>query len=311
MAKKKRRARTKASVRADLEAWCAEHGPLHATTLKQTDESLLTAMHRRFGSIKETAEELGLPFRFSVTSPSKEGIKEAIRDRRARGEPVSSAAVRREDRNLHYLGMSRFGSWEAALVASGLDAGLAHLPKAHSHESLGKDLRRWVERNGPLNATVLRKSDSRLNTAVQRFYGSVKDGAKAHGLPYEAKNKRWSPARVLAGIRKRAEEGKSLRSIDVRNDDRKLNNAGIRYFGGWRQAVESSGRSYEKIGRRPAWTAESIKAELKLACRAIGPLSSIKLRQYDAGLCRAAIRHYGSVGAAARQALVPFCGQWR
>ncbi len=68
----------------------------------------------------------------------------------------------------------------------------------------------------------------------------------------------WNEERVINEIKAWYAEGKPLFSHHMRKHYQELLAAGIRYFGSWKQAVESAGIEYSQIRRYNHWTKENI-----------------------------------------------------
>jgi hypothetical protein len=58
---------------------------------------------------------------------------------------------------------------------------------------------------------------------------------------------KWSEKRVQTEISKRYVEGQTLRASDINKGNTKLYNAARRYFGNWRNAIESCGINYKEV----------------------------------------------------------------
>lgn len=121
-----RRPRDPASVAEALRAWVKKHGPLHAPTLKNTDQPLYLAMYRSFGKPGVTAQRLGLPYEPTrsksgrvLRSWTAEAVLQAVRDRAARGASLRDLAIREDDAGLRTAAKKFFGTWREAVRAAG------------------------------------------------------------------------------------------------------------------------------------------------------------------------------------------------
>ena len=91
------------------------------------------------------------------------------------------------------------------------------------------------------------KEHSALYHKACKVFGSWREALKESGINYEkARNhKKWSREKIVKGIIRLHDEGKSLRPSQLRNNGGvKLVSAAEYHFGSWRRAVEVSGYNY-------------------------------------------------------------------
>jgi hypothetical protein len=124
-------------------------------------------------------------------------------------------------------------------------------------------------------------------------------------MGYTRTNKSWSSDLVQEEIRTWHAEGNPLYSHHMRKNYQELLAAGIRYFGSWRKAVESTGISYDDIRRYRDWSKERIISTIRTLRRQNVDLSfrAMMLSKY-APMVYAAIRpnHFGSWKSALEEA---------
>lgn len=164
---------------------------------------------------------------------NKKVVIQEIRRRARRGEPITSAAARKD---WLYGAAARFcGSWRNAVELAGFD--------------YDKVCRRPMRRDEVL-AELVRLSRGRY--LVQASVGwSLRSGAKVHfgswqaalaaaGLPSERPASVWPPERVIAAIRERHRRGLLVSAQEVVEQNRALYVAGRRRFGSWHSAVQAA-----------------------------------------------------------------------
>ncbi|MHC4252903.1 MAG: hypothetical protein ACYS9X_27615 [Planctomycetota bacterium] len=160
---------------------------LAAGVVKQDDSRLYAASGRLFGSWANAAEAAGFEYP-RCQRWTMERIVAEIRLRASEGRPLKRAVVSRENRPLVGAARHHFGSWGAAVSASGFD--YANIRRIRTPQNISRDLRAWVREHGSLNATALEASDSGLHQAACRLFGSTAEAVRVLGLPYYSRLRR-------------------------------------------------------------------------------------------------------------------------
>ena len=248
--------RTRETVARDLRAWVRRHGPLKPWKLQTDDGGLYKAACSVYGSLAAAARILGLPLRRKGQQWSKERVTERIQRRVAEGRSIRLAAVTKEDVPLLGAAYTHFGSWGAAVDASGFDYSKIRRTKFRTRDAVARDLRKWVREHGPLNATGLETTDGPLYQATRKAFGTPGDAARELGLPYRRRIQSWSRERVIEEVRRRAAAGLLLNVTSVRDEDGPLYSAACTHWGSWAKAAEASGLDYSRIRRRRATSAK-------------------------------------------------------
>jgi hypothetical protein len=108
----------------------------------------------------------------------------------------------------------------------------------------------------------------------------------------------WSKKIVIAMIRESHRKGEKLNSNYIQTCRSLLYQAACRYFGGWKQAIEAAGFSYEKVRitkrQCPVWSREKIIAVI-LAMRKKGePINSNHIQVDHPRIYASTIKYFGS-----------------
>lgn len=110
---------------------------------------------------------------------------------------------------------------------------------------------------------------------------------------------KWSKEIVARRIRVLRRGGKKLNSDYVQKHDRPLYLAAYKYWGGWRQAIEGAGLSYDTVRvkgwrqRRPVWSKRKIIAVIRKRYRNGEPLNSNYIQTKVQRLYGAANKYFG------------------
>jgi hypothetical protein len=218
-------------------------------------------------SVRLKARRLGL---------SKEELLEALRKQAAAGLPMNPAAVFHQRHGIWTLSRKHFGSYRQALAAAGLEPDVTYLTRRHDQEDLERlaaRARRVAAMAGGKWRTELDRLHREYGGVVQKRYGGWWELARRLGLPPRSlvRGQGWDRAAVLAALRERERQGKSLRPGDIHVEEKGLYLAVVRYFGTFEDCYDLLGFPrppvaivYGRELRDPRALVERIQA----ACRA-------------------------------------------
>ncbi len=133
---------------------------------------------RFFGSWRGLLEECGLDWgkvvrRRPWTAPA---VLAAIDEARRRGEDLSDGASRRRDPGLHDAAISRFGSWDGALRAAGLDPSGIRKYRRWTRDRILDAIRALP---GSVRQRAVRAADPSLFNVGRRFFGTWSRAVRA------------------------------------------------------------------------------------------------------------------------------------
>jgi hypothetical protein len=167
-------------------------------------------------------------------------ILREIRARQELGLPLNHKAVQKQAKALAYGALRNFGSWDAAVKASGLSPTEVRKARSWTRESLTKAIRGIKTEGGALNAKAVVRRDAGLHQAARRLFGSWDLALKACRIdPLSVRQSRvWSREEVLSEIR----SAPPLRSGEAFLQNRKLWVAARMLFGSWDQAIKAAHR---------------------------------------------------------------------
>ncbi len=277
-------------------------GPLTSGVCEEHDPCLAKHAMYAFGSWTAALAAAGLP-QFQRESWSKERIIRILKGMTS--AELQYKLVRQARPRLCDAAGKHFGSWGAAVTAAGHDyeAVLKHSRRWRGPEDVVEALRVWSDRHGTISARAVSRTDCALYSAIYRFFSSMQEAAAAGNLPYAAKARSWSREDVLKGLRTRKKAGRSLQPLRVREDEQKLYEACLRYFGTFDQGLQAIGVDPSKVIKWCRLRDGDVVRELREWSAEHGPLSCQKV---GGRLYSAARRHFGSLKAAADAAGVPY-----
>ncbi|MBI4713402.1 MAG: hypothetical protein HY762_08925 [Planctomycetes bacterium] len=146
-----------------------------------------------------------------------------------------------------------FGNWTKAVQNLGID-----YPMCFSHRWSGKKviqkLRERYRRHLPLHYTSLYKTRDgrRLYAESVYYFGNLRNAIKASNINPETAigppRQYWSPEKILAALKKRARQGRSLLRLVIKQEDSRLFSATCRYFRKWNMALKKAGFCFNTLG---------------------------------------------------------------
>jgi len=159
-----------------------EDRPLNAAAVQRSELTLASAASRYFSSWAEALEAAGIDsaqWRRRVPTWTRQRVVQAIQERHAAGGRVNHAAVGRL--SLSWAGVSLFGSWDAALLAAGLDPDEIRIRrKPWTPDEVVVEIQRKHRCSEPLNARDVSPHSLRSRGTV--FFGSWDAALTAAGL---------------------------------------------------------------------------------------------------------------------------------
>lgn len=236
---------------------------------------------------------------------SGETILRALRADHSKGLRVNFQAVRRRRPTLVAAALKRFRSWDAAVLAAGLDPAKTRAQRVWSPEAVLRIIR---AQGSPVPLRRLELEHPGLSAAVRRYFDSYRDAVRLAGYDPEGGElqQQWTLQKVVDRIRAEAKLGRDLNVSAVRRRDSTLVAAAKRHCGGWNAALITAGFDPKAIRRWGTWTREGVVQALRVLG---GPLPSHKVLKHDPRLPSAAQRCWGSWSKAVQAAFPESRGQ--
>ncbi|MFH0737925.1 MAG: hypothetical protein V1827_04930 [Candidatus Micrarchaeota archaeon] len=263
---------TRERVEGELRRRHAEGKPMnHLAVKKDKDEKgLCKAVRNHFGSWDDALLAIGLkPLKVRKTAEpySAALIITNIIEHHLRGRNLNQAEILKDKRNRRmrrtvWVAIRRYGSWDAAVSAAGIDYSQYVLRKRGfwTGERIKERILELHSKGEPLNASHVSDAANKRNDlyrAAVTFFGSWKSAIEICGLDYDVIRKNYDPLsreEIIAGIKRLHEQGKGLNSLSVFNsvefEDRRLYYQAAKRFGGWEEAVKAAGFDYTQIEER-------------------------------------------------------------
>lgn len=270
--------------------------PLSSRRVQREDGLLFSAGFRIFGSWEKAVRAAGIDYsriRLRHGPWSRKEVLAAVCRRARRGLSLAFRDVQRDGNGLVGAGQTRFGTWEAAVRAAGINyADVRHRPFRVDRREVVQELRALARGRRRLVPNDIARRSPRLYAAVYRVFGSWPAAVRTLGPPFDLDRRPWTKRRVLAAIERRRREGRSLKSGDVHRDAPTLMDAVRRLFGvPWRRLLGRLGYRHEG---QEVWTRDRILREVQARKKAGKPVNARAVMRADVKLYAAARRRFGS-----------------
>jgi hypothetical protein len=223
---------------------------------------LYQAASKPFGAWETALQYAGIgPRRLSAMQEyTPEAVLRRIRRLCRDGYSLKAVDNMRRDRRLYDTARRYFGDWRKALEAAGVHLQYAGLrggkPRRLDKEKTLSALRDWLAAGHSRSWLDLCLQNHELALAVKSVCGSWRRAMIAVGLLPEtkprARKQKWTPQRVITGIRLRHQEGKPMHYMAMHVDANPLLCAAKKYFGNWQNALAAAGiETAQRLPGRP------------------------------------------------------------
>jgi hypothetical protein len=216
-----------------------------------SDPRLASAARKQFGSWSKALAAAGFPTAAAQAQRrnwTPDNVLRELQSLHARG--WSLRAIRRDDPSVVKAACKQFGTWSAALLVAGV-VSPATAPRTRQTWSRHRVLAeiQFRHRQG-LSLSGMVATNYQLVQAARRFFPSWTRALLAAGVrPCRRTAAQWSTPELIAEIRRRFAEGRSLL---VKRTESSLLQAARQQFGSWPAALTAAGVSRAECPwRRP------------------------------------------------------------
>lgn len=237
---------------------------------------------------------------------TRAAILGVLKSRIRAGLPMNAKAVSEDPNRGGMWGaiFKRFGSFEAALEAAGLNYEKIRLVHAWTREKVIQGLREAKWQGRELNFKAVKRWNDSLVEAAVRWFGAYDEALRAAGFdPDRVRKQRvWTAGDVLEALKARQRSGRPLSHRALIEEDAGLRSSAVHHFGNYRNAIEAAGIQYEKISLRRRWNRRKIVEALRERADRGLPLHYKAVAREDLALVGAAAVWFGSYEKAVRAA---------
>ncbi len=245
---KKNRRWTSGLVLEEIRKWHEEGKPLYSHYIRNHYQELLAAGIRYYGTWQSAVQESGLSYSEvrKYQEWSRETIIATIRELKSKGNELSFRSMMGSPHQAMVYAAIRpnhFGSWKAALEASGINSQEVYRYRSWDKETIIHEIKTLQEQGADLSSKAMDQHSNSLIATARRRFGSWEEALKKAGIDYSKirKRKQWTKEMVEKAIHKLQKQGKPLTSTFVRKNHPALFAAACkkRFFGSWSNAIHS------------------------------------------------------------------------
>lgn len=174
-----------------------------------------------------------------------------------------------------------------------------------SKKLIVRKIRERYEQELPLDGTTMRKADMHLIVAAEKYYRSWRRALLAARIdPAKvSRNRQWTKEKIIKYLRKWIRQGKSIKTRDIRKQDKGFHYAIRRYFRNMTNILSAAGLKQYLI-RQTTWSKENIIDAIQKRAKAGKSLKLQRMvaKRLTSRLRSAAEYHFGSYANAIRAA---------
>ncbi len=214
--------------------------PLNYSAVVRDDEPLVGAARRVFGgwdqalaaasidpqTVKNPQESKASPGTWDEST-----ILAQIRLHAERGDDLAAHRMQKTNTALVSSATSHFGSWRAAIAATGFDYGEIRLRRQWPKEQIIQRLKKIAANGGDLSYLTAEAWDCGFVAAAVAVFGDWDKALEAAGVEPQRRTVRWSRSRVIQAI-----QGGATASCNAG-----LLRASQAVFGSWEAARQAAG----------------------------------------------------------------------
>ncbi|MGE0867553.1 MAG: hypothetical protein AB7P03_03260 [Kofleriaceae bacterium] len=299
---------SKEVVIAELRRLHAEGVRITDLALKHDHGDLLGAIREYFDGLPHARRAAGLPEPPPLGGKrqrwTEERVVAEIEELHRSGESIAASKV---PNPLLKAGKRYFGSWAAAVEASGFDYDEVRLQREpYTEDELIEELRSLAKARPEMRWSELYELS--FSPALVRTFGSFEAAltrARLVDWPHRERLPAMSRTEVIAAIRRREREGKATNWEAVNGEDHHLWYSGVLHFGEWRVAAEAAGVDMSEHNR--SWTPDALLDALRDRDQRGLSLKPADVKRDDMALYSSVVAYFGSyLSAVERVAFTPW-----
>lgn len=237
---------------------------LSYTFLEKHYSGLLRACSRKFGSLKEVLEKMGIPYEEVLKTEKWTNLKidKLLQNMYKEGELTLENI--KERGGLACACKRVYGSIEAALEINNIPYEEIRKTKKWTKEKVDLTLINLYQQ-GLLKADYLNKKEGGLYRAAKKIYGTIQAALKSLEIPLEEvyAYEMWNEEKVINTLKERVLNDLSIKSSVVIVEYPALHGASLRLFKTYENAIKKAGFLTEEVYEMTNWSKEKIIAELE------------------------------------------------
>jgi len=231
---------------------------------------------------------------------ARDEIISEIKRLHSSGQNISCNYCLFNRRELYESARRRFGTWENAVNAAGIDYDtIRKKHKKFSRETILSELKELHCKGKNIRPRALTKEHPGLMAAGIRMFGDSRGMYKAAGIdPIDiGATRQWSREIIIQNIKKRHQAGRHMDLTAAKGEYKELVVAAREYYGGWYPALRAAGIEPDKYRlRKPKhyWSKQTVLSAVRTRYESGEAMDGPAVRKDDGALSAAAHLLFGS-----------------
>ncbi len=240
---------TRASIKRAIKDRRRRGKPLNAGVVIKGDQTLYCVAVREFGTWGNAVTACGLDYtkiRLKNRDRTPEDVINDLKTWSRKHGIVSHAKLARDDYNLAYATLQRFGTFEQAARAAGVPFRVLHKNNKWSCPLIIRQIRSRRRRGKPLSASGVLKDYPTLYGGARLKFGSWAKALRTSGIDPSGvrRNKKRTPENILKGLKVWSRRHGIVTPSKLQRDDLALFLAAQRYFGSLKKAARKANLTF-------------------------------------------------------------------
>ena len=249
-----------------------ENKPLNSGDLIKDNNALYVASRVHFGTWKNAliASNIDYDEVMKRKSWTNDSIIEKIKELHDNGVDLSTKNMKMKYRPLYTAAGAKihFGSWRAAVQASGIDYDSHVRVQFWNKDKIIKKIIELDDSGEDLSAGAVQRKYNSLAMAAshKRYFGSWKAAIEGAGLNYEEITNHifWNKDKIIHKIQEMASNGEDISYSGIVKRYYGMYQSASKdiHFGSWENAVRAAGIDYDEVVKVDYWSKEKVVEEI-------------------------------------------------
>lgn len=231
---------------------------------------------------------------------SRQQVIRHIVDRQRNKLNLSEAIVAQEEPELHRLACECFGTWDTALLYTGVNPQRVWNQRPYTREEVLQAIRQLCWNGNKISACNAQRHYNRLYRTARKYFGCWRNALQAAGINIKLSGlngthaRRMTKEEILGALRQWQAAGRSLRWRDISLENRRLAASAKAAFFSWDKALLAAGLPLPPADQMPnrSLTRDQVLEAIRERQQDGKSISRQAVRRDDPSLCSNVRAHF-------------------